>query len=579
MAGRVERRWTLRAPDAEAVREIRAATGLSPTAASILVNRGIVAPADAGAFLSGTLRDLSEPHAMKGLAEGSARLFEAGRRREPVLIYADYDADGAGLHAVLFLTLREIFPDLPVRVHQNHRTRDGYGIKDVHLEEAAREGVRVVVTVDCGISDVGPVSRAAARGIDVIVTDHHLPGDELPPAFAVIDPRRKDCPHPDKDLAGVGVAFLLACGVRRAARDADPAGNGPLPNMRQCLDLVALGTVADMVPLRGDNRIFVRAGLEEMRARPRPGIRALMAVAGCSGETVSETDLAFRLGPRLNAASRVGDPGRSFEILVTDDDSIAAPIAAELHRDNARRQAEEERILREAERLLSAAPPGPGYGAIVLSDPAWHPGVLGIVASRLADRFHRPTVLLREEEGEAKGSCRSVEEFPLIDALAELAPILSRYGGHRQAAGVAMPLANLPAFREGLAGIARRYAEGRDVSPRIFVDAEVGLRDVSTAFLAELERLRPFGMGNEEPVLLVRNVRVGRVVPMGADGRHTRFEVADRDRRFEVVAFHRNGLPVGPGEPLDLLFTPQRNHYRGTGSVRLMHRDARPHVP
>jgi len=415
--------------------------------------------------------------------------------------------------------------------------------------------------------------------MDGIVTDHHEPGADLPPAFAVVDAKRKDCPHPDKNLAGVGVAFMLACGVRRRLRDDGIVGDDALPNMRRYLDLVALGTVADMVPLRGDNRVFVKAGLEEMRARPRPGIRALATVSGIATETIDESDLAFRIGPRLNAAGRVGDAGRSAEILVTRDVKEAFRIAEELNVENARRQREEERISREAEAALLEGPPASSLGAIVLGDSRWHPGVLGIVASRLAQKFHRPTVLLSMETEELRGSCRSVDGFPLVDALAALAPLLSRYGGHHQAAGVALPPANLSAFRDGFDRLASEYASRRPGGPRLEIDAQVGLDDISPRLMEELERLRPFGMGNEEPVLLARNLAAERESTFGGDGRHLKFEVASSGRRFETVAFGRDGLPVGPGGRLDLVFTPQRSHFRGGRSIRLLFRDARPAAP
>ncbi len=579
MTGRLEREWSLRAPDASLVRSVRAGTDLSPTAAAILVNRGIADPGDVERFLLGTLRDVTAPFLMKDLEKAAARLVAAGRGREPVLIYADYDVDGATGAACLFLFLKDVFPDLPVLVHQNHRVADGYGLKAARLSEAADSGTKVVVTVDCGISDSEAVGFASGKGMDVIVTDHHEPGEELPPAFAVVDPKRRDCPHPEKTLAGVGVAFMLACGVRRLLRDADAVrGEGSLPNMRRYVDLVALGTVADMVPLRGDNRLFVKAGLEEMRARPRPGIRALASVAGIATETIDEGDLAFRIGPRLNAAGRVGDSRRSADILITRDAAEASRIAAELNIENARRQREEERISREAEAALFEGLPPSTLGAIVLGDPGWHPGVLGIVASRLAQKFHRPTVLLRMEADEARGSCRSVDGFPLVEALAALSPLLSRYGGHHQAAGVSLSPANLPAFREGFDRLAAEYAARRR-APRLEIDAQVGLEDISPRLMEELERLRPFGMGNEEPVLLARNLAAGRESPFGGDGRHLKFEVASSGRRFETVAFGRGGLPLEPGGRLDLVFTPQRSHFRGGRSIRLLFRDARPAAP
>jgi single-stranded-DNA-specific exonuclease len=580
VTGRSEREWSLRAPDPALVRSVSDGTDLSPTAAAILVNRGITDPGDVARFLHGTFRDVTAPVLMKDLDKAAARLVAAGVRREPVLIYADYDVDGATGAACLSLFLKEVFPGLPVQVHQNNRVADGYGLKAARLAEAAASGTKVVVTVDCGISDAEAIGFAAGKGLDVIVTDHHEPGAALPPAFAVVDPKRRDCPHPDKTLAGVGVAFLLACGVRRQLRDADVfRGDESLPDMRRYLDLVALGTVADMVPLRGDNRLFVKAGLEVLRTRPRPGIRALASAAGIATETIDESDLAFRIGPRLNAAGRLGDSRRSADILATGDAGEAFRIAAELNVENARRQREEERISREAEAALAEGGLSSCPGAIVLGHPGWHPGVLGIVASRLAQKFHRPTVLLRVDPDEARGSCRSVDGFPLVDALAELSPLLSRYGGHHQAAGVALSPANLPAFRDGLGRLAAEYASRRPDRARIEIDAQVDLGDISQGLMEELERLRPFGMGNEEPVLLARNLAADRESVFGGDGRHLKFEVAASGRRFETVAFGRDGLPVASGGRLDLVFTPQRSHFRGGRSIRLLFRDARPADP
>lgn len=575
MEGRARREWVLRAPDRSLVREIREETGFSPAAAAILANRGITT-ASAGRFLSGTLRDLSPPLLMKDLEKAALRLIEAGRRNESILIYADYDADGATGAACLFLCLKELFPGVPVRIHQNHRIADGYGLHPSHLDAAAASGVRVVVTVDCGISDVAAIRRAAERGMEVIVTDHHLPGPELPPAVAVLNPRRRDCGFPEKELAGVGVAFTLARGLGAMLRGEGSDAGEADGALRRYLDLVALGTVADMVPLRGDNRILVKAGLKEIRERPREGIAALLSVAGIEPGTASESDLGFRVGPRLNAAGRVGESRRSSDILVTGDRDEAVRLASELNSDNARRQREEERILRAAEMSVRTGPPVSGLGAIVLADPDWNPGVLGIVASKLAERFFRPMVLLRLEGGEAKGSCRSVDGFPLVDALEKLSPLLSRYGGHSQAAGLALPAENLPAFREGLDHIAREYASTRGGGPGVPVDSVVGLGDITPGFLEELERMRPFGMGNEEPVLLARGLRVARKTPFGSAGQHLKFEVAGDNRRIEVVAFHRGGNSPEPEGSVDLLFTPQRVVFRGNSRLRLLLRDVRP---
>ena len=543
------------------------------------MNRGIVAPAEAERYLNGTLSDLSAPFRMKDLEKASRRLVDAARRGLPILVYADYDVDGATGAACLFLFLNEVFPGVNIRIHQNHRIADGYGLKQDHLEAAAAEGVKLVVTVDCGITDVEAIRHASAAGLDVIVTDHHVPGEILPPAYAILNPKQKDCPYPEKEIAGVGVVFLLLCGVRRLLREESAFSGGDEPGLRKYLDLVALGTVADMVPLRGDNRLFVKAGLEEIRHRARPGIRALLSVSGIAQENVNEIDLGFRIGPRLNAAGRVGDSTRSSGLLVTDSDDRALRIAAELHTDNARRQREEERILREATASVESGPPLSSLSAIVLAHPDWHTGILGIVASKIAERYHRPTVLLRVEGDEAQGSLRSAGGFPLIDALSGLSHLLTRYGGHMQAAGIALPAGNLLAFREGFTQAAREFASGRDVVPRIEVDARVRFGEVSRGLMEELDRMRPFGMGNEEPVLLASNVRLEKHSLFGGEGRHLKAELSGDGRRFEAVAFHRSGLPSGPGGLLDVLFTPQWTFFRGDRSIRLRLVDARPSGP
>ena len=573
---RAVRSWFLRAPAESLVRGIRETTGLSETASRVLVNRGIVDPREAEKYFHATLSDLSPPFPMKDLEKASRRLVRAAREGEGILLYADYDVDGATGAACLFLFLSEVFPRAEVRIHQNHRAMEGYGLKAEHLDAAAADGVKLVVTVDCGVTDVEAIRRASSAGMDVIVTDHHVPGEVLPPAFAVLNPKQKGCPYPGKDLAGVGVVFLLMCGVRHLLREEGAFPGGDEPALRKYLDLVALGTVADMVPLRGDNRLFVKAGLEEIRHRARPGIRALLSVAGVAQQNVNEIDLGFRIGPRLNAAGRVGDSTRSSELLVSDCFDRAARIAAELHADNARRQREEERMLREASAALDAGPPVSSLPAIVLADPGWSLGILGIVASKIAERHQRPTVLLRIEDGEAKGSLRSANGFPLIDALSGMACLLNRYGGHMQAAGVALPVGNLPSFREALCLAAGRFASGRDVAPRIEADARVRLGEIDRDLMEELDRMRPFGVGNEEPVLLAQGVRLEKSSVFGGEGRHLRATISGDGSRFEAVAFHRSKLPTGAGGGIDILFTPQWTFFRGERSIQLRLVDARP---
>ncbi|MBS1244527.1 MAG: recJ [Deltaproteobacteria bacterium] len=567
------RKWILRTPDPAAVRELSARHGLATAASKVLVNRGIVEPRDVERFLSGTLSDLPDPSLLKDVDKAARRLAAAGSRNEPVLIYADYDADGATGAACLYLFLKEIFPSLPLRIHQNDRRKDGYGLQARVLSSAAREGFRLVVSVDCGITDVAALRAAGREGVEVIVTDHHLPGGTLPEAFAVLDPMQPDCAFPEKEMAGVGVAFLLVCALRKAVRETGGFAALPEPALRQYLDLVALGTVADMAFLRGGNRLLVREGLREIRKSPRPGIEALFAAAGVPFSAATEFDLGFRVGPRLNAAGRVGDSTRSSRILVSVSREDAARLARELNEDNALRQREEERISAAVEAALTAA--GEIPPAIVLSDPAWNAGVLGIVASKVLERYGHPVVLLQEEDGAAKGSCRSVEGFHLVSALSRLSHLLTRYGGHAQAAGLALSLEHLDAFRQGLAEIAEKHARETPFVLRQTIDAQLRVGEITPDLLADLDRLRPFGAGNEEPLFLLRNVSVPQVTRVGAGGRHLRFTVAQDGRRLSGVAFHRVEIPVDAAGRSDLLFAVQENVYRGVRSLQLLLRDAR----
>jgi single-stranded-DNA-specific exonuclease len=574
LKGAAKREWILRSPDPDAVRELSTRHGLAPAASKVLVNRGIVEPRDVERFLSGTLSDLPDPSLLKDADKAARRLAAAGSRGEPLLIYADYDADGATGAACLYLFLKQIFPDLPVRIHQNDRRKDGYGLQTHVLAHAAREGFRLVVTVDCGISDVAAVREAAREGVEVIVTDHHLPGATVPEAFAIVNPMQPDCGFPGKEMAGVGVAFLLVCALRKAVREIGGFALLAEPPLRPYLDLVALGTVADMAALRGGNRLLVREGLREIRKSPRPGIEALFDASGVPHASATETDLGFRVGPRLNAAGRVGDATRSSRILVSESRDDAVRLARELNEDNALRQREEERIVVAVEAALAAA--GEIPPAIVLSHPAWNAGVLGIVASKVLERYGRPVVLLQEEDGAAKGSCRSVEGFHIVSALSRLSHLLTRYGGHAQAAGLALSLDHLDAFREGLAGIADRHARETPFVLRRTIDAKLRVDEITPDLLSDLDRLRPFGVGNEEPLFLLPGVRIAAVSRIGAGGRHLRFAVEEDGRRLSGVAFRREEIPVSASGRSDLLFAVQENVYRGARSLQILLRDARP---
>lgn len=571
MGGRVERTWEIRGHDPSLVSALRARTGLSEIAAVVLVNRGMTDPDEASLFISGTLSDLTPPYEMADLMKGARRIAEAGRRRERILVYADYDADGATAGALVVIFLLRLFPGLDVRIHQNCRLTEGYGMKIPRLALAAEEGVTLVVTVDLGVTDVDPIAFANSKGIDVVVTDHHLPGLVLPDAYAIIDPKRPDCPYPGKELAGVGVAFALALGIRKVMRDEYGAAPDSLPNLREFLDMVALGTVSDMAPMLGENRILVREGIKELRRGVRPGLRALMAAASVEPESVNESDLGFRVGPRLNAAGRMGFSARSSSLLMAESEGEANRLARQLGEDNERRRVEEDRIAREAQALIAAGPTPGSMGGIVLSDPGWHSGVLGIVASRLLDAYDVPVILMKEEDGIAQGSARSLQGFSLVETFSELSDLLTRFGGHAQAAGIGMQVANVAEFRTRFLAI----ASSRPVVPPILgIDAVVALKSVDLGLLDDLSRLRPFGMDHEEPVLAVLDARVVSIRSMGDRGQHLRFEIDDGSARMPVLAFNRT-ISINIGDTIDIAFTPRENVFRGRREARCFFRDFR----
>lgn len=564
--------WAVRAPDPEVVRAIRERTGLSRISSSVLANRGLPGGEAAEAFLETSLATLPDPSTLAGMGDAVARILAAAARGEKVLVYADYDVDGSTAGAILVLFLRDAFPSLTVLLHQNRRDDEGYGLSASRLGEYAREGVTLVVTVDCGVTDHTAVERAVSLGVDVIVTDHHLPGGTLPPALAVLDPKRADCLYPDRELAGVGVAFMLLCALRSALRGEGAFRDRPEPNLGSYLDLVALGTVADVASLTGVNRALVRAGLAVLRRGERTGLKALMERAAVTPSSAGETDLAFRLGPRLNAAGRMGDPGLATRLLLCGDAAEAAALSLQLDGENRRRQAEEERVLAEAEAAVRGA--APGAGAIVAWGEGWHPGVLGIVASRLAERHGRPAVVLRVDGEKAHGSARAVEGFHMVEALSAVHALLDRFGGHRQAAGLALRSDRLERFREEFRRVSGSLLPA--APPAVSADAEVALHEVDGALLAEWERLRPFGPGNEEPLLSSRAVRVVRRTPMGSAGNHFRLLVEKDGATREVNAFHRPDGVAPEGGAVDLLFTPVEDRWRGSRNIRLVLRGARP---
>lgn len=559
---RRKKRWQTKALQPEQVKEVSARHGLPPLVARLLLNRGLNEAEEIRAFLDPTLERLHSPFGLAGLETAAARLAQAVQRREPVAVYGDYDVDGLTSTCLL----RQFFQELGLTcfTHIPNRLQDGYGLRIPALRELGQQA-RLVVTVDCGSSDAEEVAWAEQQGMEVIVTDHHELPPELPPALAVVNPKRTGGNYPFADLAGVGVALALALGVRAALRTAGWFKLGAEPNLKSYLDLVALGTAADVAPVVGENRILVRQGLEVLAASKRPGLVALKEVAGLEGKPVSFRDAVFRLAPRLNAAGRMGQAGAALELLLGEDLAQARVQARYLNDLNRQRQALEAEMLRQALDQIRSRNLGP-RPVWVLAREGWHPGVLGIVAARLAEEGHRPVALVTLNNGTGRGSARSVEGFHLVKGLQACRGLFHKYGGHQAAAGFELPAERLAALQEGLEHAWHEQMGEDPPGPTLQLDGQVELSELDADFFHHLERLRPFGPGNPEPVLACAGVEClsSRVV----GEKHLKVQLAQAGCCHEAIAFDMAGHHPLTG-PLEVAFAARLSFFQGRNMPEL----------
>ncbi len=535
-----------------------------PILRQILFNRGYADPAKARAFLQAkTIFDTS-PFRLKDMERVVARLRGALAAGEPIAIYGDYDVDGVTATALLVQTLRALGGN--VRPYIPNRFDEGYGLNSEALETLAAEGVKLVLSVDCGIRSPAEAARARTLGLDLIVTDHHHPAEELPPAYAIINPKQPGDDYPDKDLAGVGVAYKIA----QALLD----GSAESERLISLLDLVALGTVADLAPLTGENRALVRRGLEQMRATRRQGLFSLANVAGIPLKTVNATHIGFMLGPRLNAAGRLESALAAYELLTTEQVQRAGELAVKLDQQNRERQALTRRIQAEAEALaLAEDPDSPLLFAV---HPDFNPGVVGLAAARLTEAYYRPAVVGQRGEEVTRCSCRSIPEFHITEALDACRDLLVRHGGHAAAAGFTVRNENLGELKARLKAIAAERLGGLDLRPTLAADAEVPLAELRPDLLKYLDLLQPTGYGNPEAVFVARGVRVQSSRVVGADGQHLKLTVSDGRLTFDAIGFRLGHLQAALPPRLDLLFTFEMNEYNGRASLQLNLKDIKP---
>jgi len=472
--------------------------------APLLVNRGLGDPESAHRFLSPSLSHLHAPEQMSGLQAAVDRLNAAVERKEPILIYGDYDVDGT-MAVIILKTAIELCGGA-ADFHVPHRIREGYDMRDDVIERAAAAGIRLIVSVDMGIRAFAPAETAQRLGVDLIVTDHHLPGpDGVPKALAVLNPNQKDCGYPDKRLCGAGVAFKLAQGLMQ--RRLDPKDQNKM--LMSFMKVVAIATIADAVPLSGENRVFASLGLDALRKAVNPGLRALLEVAQVSAKRPPTSgEVGFRIAPRINAAGRMDVARDVIELFSVKDPARARELAAKLDRLNTDRQEEERRILRAVEERFSSDPALCDAYCIVIDGEGWHRGVIGITATRVVERYNRPTLVISREGEEAFGSGRSIRAFHLLEAIESCGPLFSRYGGHSHACGFAMPAANVDELRTRLDAFARARLTPSDFDPILDLDAELNLSEVTPDLFQALRLLEPYGVGNPEPVFAARAVQL-----------------------------------------------------------------------
>ncbi|NLJ80309.1 MAG: single-stranded-DNA-specific exonuclease RecJ [Firmicutes bacterium] len=551
-------KWITYPQDKSLALELGEKLGLSPLVSQILINRGLKTSREALEFLESPWEDTPSPFLMRGMKKAVERIKTALEKGEGIVIYGDYDVDGQTATALLVSVLRQMAksPDL-ISYYLPDRLEEGYGL---HLDAIKKLAgtASLLITVDCGISSVAEVTSALQLGLEIIITDHHQPGPVLPPALAVLNPRQSNCPYPDKNLAGVGVVYKLVQGLGLNKKD-----------LFGYLDLVALGTVADLVPLRGENRIWVKHGLKQMVKTKHPGLKALLEVSKV--DQPSSGHLGFHLGPRLNAAGRLADPGEGVKLLLATAKEEADDLALKLERTNRLRQDLERKILAEAiavvEKYGLAAEAG-----IVIWGENWHPGVIGIVASRLVDRYYRPTVVIGLKEGIGTGSARSIEGFDLYSGLASCQELLIKFGGHPMAAGLQISRKNLRLFQKRFLKSCAEKLSSEDFTPKLKIDGEVKLNEITEALVSELGRLEPHGIGNPGPTLYVQGA-VQKARTVGQKNRHLQCVLQDATGTAIPAVGFDFGAEQGElkrfSENISIAFVPRFNYWQNQKKVQL----------
>jgi single-stranded-DNA-specific exonuclease len=564
------KRWNNAPPAPQGYIEALESQHLHRVLAQVLYQRGYTTPESAFAFL-GYYEGDDNPFTLKGMVEAIYRLRMAIRRGEPIAVYGDFDADGVCATVLLVQVLQQLGAD--VRPYIPSRVDEGYGLNSPALKHLADEGVRVVLTVDCGIRSVREVEDGNRYGLDIIISDHHSVGPVIPPALAVINPKQPGCPYPEKMLAGVGLAYKIAQALyMEAQRRGYKRGGEWRPD--DWLDLVAIGTVADIAPLRGENRDLVQRGLKCLNKPERPGLKALYGVAGIKPGEVNAVTIGFVIGPRLNAAGRLRTAALSYDLLSAGDVNEAAKLAAQLDALNQERQ---QKTLQMQEWAEEALPGDPSDEPLLFAaDPRFEQGIVGLVASRLTEQYYRPSVIVQMGREESHGSCRSIPEFHITHALDECSDLLERYGGHAAAAGFTVLNENIEPLQERLWEIAADSLSDQELAPSLEVDAELPLGEINMELAEALARLEPTGEANPPPLFVTRGVTITQRTTVGAEGKHLKLLVSDGETSLEALAFHQGELHETLPERVDIAYHIEAGTWNGQRRLQLDVQDIRP---
>ena len=559
-------RWSLLNPDQNTVSSVKKAFRTSEVIARVLANRNILNPNLARPFFTPNLDMLHNPYLMQDMDKAVKRVLTNINSGKPIMVFGDYDVDGTTGAASLYLAFQKFGADVTYYIPD--REKEGYGLSYHGIEVAKDIGIDLIITCDCGINAFVQVDFANEQNIDIIITDHHTTDTELPKAHAILNPKREDCEYPFKGLCGGGVAFKLITAIGNEL-------NIPLTDYEEIIPLITLGTAADVVPIKDENRVIVHHGLNILENLEKPGLKTLLELAGLKGH-ISVGQLVFSIAPRINAAGRIGDANRAVELLVTDDQDKARLLAKELDNENKRRQIIQQAVVDEALLKVNAEADLKNENALVLANAGWHPGVVGIVASKIKEEFNRPTIIIALENGSGKGSARSVAGFDLYEALTACKTHLDDYGGHPMAAGLTLSNKKLEDFKKAFINFANERLTEENLQATLTLDSEIALQDITPRFMEFLDKLSPYGPGNMRPKFAIRNAEIaGAPKVIGKTGEHIRFKIRQGLKSCPAVGFGLSNKyeMLITGQPVDIACVVETNEWQGNTSIQMNVRD------